>query len=203
MIKENVDKEVMKDIFLEFFKINLITDSNYFSIEFNNDRSFIIYKDTIQEIYGQSCWEDSERKERYLTANEYNYYHISEMLNEFFNDIEKVYGKNYWDSKSFDIPEECFNVNEQLSNVICNEDTTNEDYDYYNNYNVVREYTIDINKFINMLYENPLAKDLDEILKIFNNISNDDESLQIKLKYLDLINSIPENNNNNKSKNKI
>lgn len=168
--------DILKDLIFDHLLVeatNRQYDSTFFSFKWNEDKSILIHEDVDFVVDGNSCWEDSKQTTKHTSA----YYFNDNEIGEFFTSFlipDYIIQQRYEDN----ICEEYIKYLDNYKNFydyhcFVDEDTRQENEDYYYNYDRVRTLSININDILIHLKSLNVAKDLNELKSIFHNIDND------------------------------
>lgn len=191
----NLSEDILKDFIFEHLLISVTqnkTNEDYFQFKWNEDKSCIIYHDVDFYVYGNSCWEDSEQKEKHTKADSNDINFFGEFFNSFLIEeyiIHKQFENNATDQYLYYIN----NFKEYYDYWhFIREDTRQEDEDCYYNYSRVRELTIDVDSILKHLNSLAFVKPLDKAVNVFHNLP--DENLNKVVMFSHFNNTFPEKN---------
>lgn len=159
-----IDKELLKDIlFEELYGLVLYYDNNAarsdeFAFAFSEDRKNITFKCVIENIWGNSCWEDSKEKREHTSLYHVDDYRIKDTINNLVIDIDNL--KNYGFKEIDDLIE--YSDNEPRYKYYLNENEECENYDCYYNHDVVRTTNIPVDEIAQLLLDFKFTKPLEE-----------------------------------------
>lgn len=155
-----LNKELIKDLI--FYNLLDLISTNYessidseFHFEYSKNKENIIFKAIIENVYGGSCWSDSELKTEVKSIINLDSYEIDSLIEQL------QYHPDYDEFTENEIIE--FYDKKQTFHCYVNIDKINDDY--YCNHDKLRTMFIPIDEIVEYLLNFPYTKNKEDFLK--------------------------------------